>query len=193
LSTWPRQRSNVPQGERIILHGDHDNRQRARGLPRGAQDDLRTTSNQHVHLALDEFGGEGGEPLDVALRTAELDGEILALHIAEVTESMPKGLPDGDRRLRSLEDADARHFPHLLRLGCPWHAEGEEGKGDNEPDKRAAHIHLLIATWEPWPGLRQIVPCWCSRTYNCTATRRIARHCSISLRPVSREHPHGAS
>ena len=107
---------------------------------------------------MDELGDEGREPLDVALRTAELDDEIPVLHIAQVTESMPKGLPDGGRRLRSLEDADARHFPHLLRLGCTRHEEGEEGKGDHESDKSAPHSHLLITTCYTWPGLGQIVP-----------------------------------
>lgn len=43
-------------------------------------------------MALDELGGEGEEPLDVALRAAELEDEILALHVTKVPQSLLEGL-----------------------------------------------------------------------------------------------------
>src|SRR4029450_9588719 len=64
-----------------------------------------------VGLEPDQLGRQGGQPVIVPIRPSRFDDEVLALDVAEVTESLPQGLElarvAGGRR--DAEEADTRH------------------------------------------------------------------------------------
>src|SRR5262249_46330365 len=129
LPAWPLQPRNVPQGNRIIIHGDHDKGDCAAGLSGRLQGDLRPTGDQHVNIALDDLGGEDGEPLDVALRVAELDHKVLTLHVAEGPQSLlegGEGRPGAGVRVEGAEDQIADPGAFARRLGLDGKRRTEE-------------------------------------------------------------------
>jgi len=52
----------------------------------------RPACHNDVHVQTDQLGREAGEPVVLPLRPAELDGDVLTFHIAQLTQSLPKGL-----------------------------------------------------------------------------------------------------
>ena len=71
-----------------------------------------------VDAAFDEVRGEGGDPVVPAFAVPHLDGEVLALGVAERLEAGLEG-PDPVRALRERgrEHSDADHTPRLLSAG----------------------------------------------------------------------------
>src|SRR3989442_14948562 len=68
------------------------------------------------------------------------NGDVLALDIAEIVESLLKRRDVGlGRRLRFYrdQDTDPPHLPRLLRLGGEWRRECSE----NEPAKERSPVH----------------------------------------------------
>ena len=46
---------------------------------------------EHIRGQSDEFGGKGGQSVEVVGGIAVRKGDVLSLHIAEVAETLPKG------------------------------------------------------------------------------------------------------
>jgi hypothetical protein len=70
----------------------HDDRDSVGRVLRRAGHGGSAQGHNEIDLTLDQLGGQRGELRDVALRVAELDDEILALHPAEVAQAVAEGL-----------------------------------------------------------------------------------------------------
>src|SRR5215472_10554021 len=85
-------------------------------------DDRRVTAlgHDHVYLAVDEFGGQGRKAIEVALRPAIFDRDVLTLDVSAFAQSLAEcsnhSLRTSVVRRCGGEDADHRH--RLLRTGC---------------------------------------------------------------------------
>jgi hypothetical protein len=53
---------------------------------------VRTTDDDDIHWKLDELGRQGRHAIRLPLRESDVHGKILALHIAEITESLLEGV-----------------------------------------------------------------------------------------------------
>jgi len=108
----------------------------------------RPNRDKHFHLELDQLGSKGGEPLVVPLPIPPLDDKVLALHVAEVAQFLIEGLQIG-RRSGGMghEQADARGFHGLRRLGGEQRHKESEGKHRSKPDSMESHSDLLLSTW----------------------------------------------
>src|SRR5262249_57074126 len=77
----------------------------------------RTRRHDDVDLEPDQLGRKLREAIFVPLRPAVLDGDALALDVAEIAESLAERLEDLwlQRRRGGAEVPDARQSPRLLR------------------------------------------------------------------------------
>src|SRR4029079_12211952 len=97
------------------------------------------------------FGCEVAQPLLTPFCIAVLHDEVLALHIAELTQPLPEDLPQvGDQAGRArTEPPDPVHGRRLLRCGGERRHEDEESKRRDQPDGREPHGALLLSTLGP--------------------------------------------
>jgi len=120
LPTEPRQTGKVPQSNWIIVHRDHHNGDGAGDMPGGAQGCFRTSGEEQVNAKPDQLGRQARQPLKlVRSHGTSLDGQVLSLDIAEVTETLSEGtqgavVPDSRRR---REHAEPRYPPRWLCCG----------------------------------------------------------------------------
>src|SRR4030095_427417 len=89
-----------------------------------------------IHVETDQLGGEGGQPLILAFAIAVLDGDVLALHIAELAQSSAERLIAGDVRggHAGRENSDAGNSWRLLRFGRS-RSKDAESENDRESDQ----------------------------------------------------------
>jgi hypothetical protein len=85
----PRQAGDEPFPNRFLGARHHD-RARARGVL-GGVDGWAAPGHNYVDLEPDQLGRQVAGPLETPLRIAVLDDEVLALHVAEVTQTFPEG------------------------------------------------------------------------------------------------------
>jgi hypothetical protein len=128
----PRQTADEPRSQRI-RQGDDDDGDRRRGLlgrsGRGGprrHDDLDREAHQ--------LARQVGESLFLPLGIAELQDEIVSLHIAEVAQSLPESLKIFGVGTLTTEATDPMHFRRLLCLGGERRHAEAEGEQDDEPD-----------------------------------------------------------
>src|SRR6476659_7538236 len=104
---------------RVTDH-QHDNRNcRRRSL---GGNDPQSGRYDHIDVGTNQLGREFVEPINVTLRKPGLDDEVLALDVAEVTETNAKCL-DVAGSLRSIIDieiSDPSDTRRLLRPGSEW-------------------------------------------------------------------------
>jgi len=101
-----------------IAREDHDDRDGLRRGLRGQRGRARGRDD-HVHLEPDQIGGEGGQPLDVALGPAVLDLQVLPIDPAELAQAAQEGSqPLLDRfTSRGAEIANTVDLARGLRFG----------------------------------------------------------------------------
>ena len=115
--------------------------------PAGSANRRATSGDNHVHLALHQLSSEGGELLRSALRIARFQPQRLALHIAERTEALPKGLDAGIPVERTrTEPPDPVHCRRWLRLDGKQRHQDCKGEGGDEPASAAPHGRVLLHT-----------------------------------------------
>jgi hypothetical protein len=92
---------------------------------------------EDVRREPDQFGGEGREPVAVPFSITVGDGDVVSLHIAEITQALPKG---NETACGSLLGARFQHpnegsflLPRLC-LGDAWCREQAQGEHHNEPN-----------------------------------------------------------
>src|SRR5262249_8358851 len=105
---------DVATGERIVVNGNHHDRQRPRNGKRRLQADFRANSKNDVRHASREPPVAGFVPICVR-SLQKIKGEILSFLITELTHA-----PSDDHPLRlclrvSGESADSQHLLWLLR------------------------------------------------------------------------------
>jgi hypothetical protein len=108
----------TPDGVAPRSHHDRDRFGRGRG---GTGDGIAAVGHDDVNWEPDEFGRQLGQTLELAVREPELEGDILALDIAQRSQRISTGVVRRRRRRRSgTEDADAG----ILGVGCAPTAHG---------------------------------------------------------------------
>lgn len=74
--------------------------------------------NDDIHVEPDQFGCETREPIEPSLGVPELDGEVPALDVAQLTQPLLKGLEKRrGARVRGREVSDPVHLGFLRRRG----------------------------------------------------------------------------
>ena len=113
--------------------GRHDDRDRLR-RSFGGKGTGRTRCHDDVDLEPDQLGRNLREAIFVPLRPAVLDGDALALDVAEVAESLAERLEDLglQRRRGGAEVPEARQSPRLLRPSDQRRGEEAPGHGTEE-------------------------------------------------------------
>ena len=83
---------------------------------------------EHVGLECDQFGGEGGQAVELLRGKAVINAEVLPLAVAEVMEPLEEGFETGAGGGRLGKHAEAWHSGRPLRVRQPWpHEDGEHG------------------------------------------------------------------
>src|SRR5262245_36488433 len=109
----------------------HHDRDRVRGVL-GDADRGSAHAHQHVHRELDQLGRSVAEPLGTALRSPQLNNEILPLDIAEVAQTLPKSIQNLWGRAPTMEQTNPVHLCRLLRRGGERRHEDAKRKQDGE-------------------------------------------------------------
>ena len=119
-------------------------------------------------LERDQFGGEGGQTVELLRGKAVVNAEVLSLVVAEVMEPLEEGLERGagGGPLGPLEEhAEAWHFGRPLRVSQPWPHEDGEHKGAQTHDRPVLHGRFLSSVpWLPWMGEHEGYPRMSSAT-----------------------------
>src|SRR5262249_23666511 len=123
----------------------HHDRDRVRGVL-GGTDRSSAHAHKHVHLELDQLGRPIAEPLGTALRSPELDDEILTLNVAEGPKALPESLQNLRGRAPTMEQTDPVYLCRLLRIGGERRREQAQGEHYDAPDSATPHGHLLTST-----------------------------------------------
>ncbi len=134
VPAWAREVADEARPPRV-----RDARQHNGYFPRGTLGRLGgqgARGHDDAHLQAHEVRRELTGPLAICVRRSPLDGEVLALDIAELAQAQTKSLHEliASRELRETEDADARHGGQRLGVGRgPIHETGEEdGRGEDD-------------------------------------------------------------
>src|SRR5262249_40468510 len=91
-----------------------------------------------INLERNQFGGKRRVPLELPLGVSRFDHEVVALHVAEVTHSLVKGLSQAGSTGAIRQPAYSRGVGHLLgfddgRANGPTH--------DKSDDEGMPHLH----------------------------------------------------
>jgi hypothetical protein len=99
-----------------------------------------------MHLEPDQLGDQLSVKLRLAVSVSVLDGDILAIDVAEVVQPQPecRSVRLSQRcRLGREQDTDPRHSPRLLRLSTE--RRGKEAASDSRQDEGPTLHHSI--TW----------------------------------------------
>jgi hypothetical protein len=104
---------------------------------------------------VDQLGGQGVEAVPLVRRIAILQADGLPLHIAEVAETLSKGIEGEDLGIIGVRAVRWLVRPEhtnqwdvaVLRCGGAWRPQDTQSKNDEDPDSA-----------EPLAGLRTSVP-----------------------------------
>src|SRR5215831_6091803 len=102
----------------------------------------RTIGGHHddIHVQADHLRREAGKPIGPSLSVPELNDEILALGVAQLAQSLFKGLKYPCRaRITGRQYADPGNFRRLS-----FNSERRENETDSENDRKPdpPHTHL---------------------------------------------------
>jgi hypothetical protein len=99
-----------------IGHRPNDDRDRL-GHLLGRQRAGHRCRHEDVHVQPDQLGDERGEALGLALRRSVLNGNVVALDVAQVAQPLPEGLDLGGLRSRvhDTETSTARWWLRVRR------------------------------------------------------------------------------
>jgi hypothetical protein len=124
-----------------LQHDDGDGRGR---LPGGLG---RTGHVRHddIYSEPDQFRRERGQLVIFALGRSPLDGDVLALDVAELAQPLPEGLRCILRgRIEGQQDPDPRHLRRPLRISGEWRREDGKSKRHHKSDGREPHGDFLL-------------------------------------------------
>src|SRR5262249_36043512 len=110
----------------------------------GGADLPRARDEDEIDGDRDQLGGQLGQTLELSVRAAELDEEILAHNIAVLAEAVDeRALRRIGVRVESgtgVEDADAVHLPRwLLCLGGERGGEERQYQNEHRGKQRSSH------------------------------------------------------
>jgi hypothetical protein len=147
VAAWPRETGHIPQGNRVVVTGHHDDGDRVGGAPGGPQRSLGTRRNDHVNVETDQLSGEAWEPLELPLRGLDLERQVLAFHVPQLLQSLREA-PEDQRGAAGTgeEDADPKDFPRQLRIGREQRHEEAEGERHEAPNGTIPHGGVLQHT-----------------------------------------------
>ena len=151
-------------GDKPLPHGivdyHEDNGNRAGRLSRHPGRGGRHC-HEDLHGELDQLGCERWEPVFLPLRKTIFHDDVLAFHVAEVTQPLPEGLQvmhRGGGQGIICEHPGPGHFGHWLRLGGERCREEAKDERDDVPEDATPHGRLLTSA-----SCRSLLPYECSR------------------------------
>jgi hypothetical protein len=100
-----------------------------------------------VHLELHQLGRELGEAFGSRMRSSPFNGDVLSLHVAELTQSVVKGIVKPGI---CLEHANPRNLWQLLRLRSE--RRGEEHDGGPHDERSAIHHWMIVVACSSTEG-----------------------------------------
>ena len=120
-------------------------RHRRGGIPR----------DEDIHRQPHQISDEGGVALGVVLCPADLQGDGLALDVAQIAQPLAEPRPTAarvPRRETRLQHAKLWELPRWLCRSDERHDEQAQGEGDDEPDSAAPHGGVLqnARACSPW-------------------------------------------
>ena len=144
IASRSREASDESQTHGIIAK-THDDRDGARRLF-GGESPCGATDNEAVDLESDHLGNQLRKTLDLAVRKARLDDEILAFRIAQFLEALCERLVSRwcSRGRADLDVTDSIHFCRRLRVSSERRGEEDESQHHDEPNELEPHGHLLL-------------------------------------------------
>src|SRR5215475_5064882 len=105
----------------------------------------RRRRHDDVDLETDQFGGEGGQFLELALGESGLDGDVLPFDVPVVAQPLPEGRL-AERIGASGQIADAGESrPGLLRLDHDGRKSDADGNSDRESDPLHEHLGWMTS------------------------------------------------
>src|SRR4051812_48056699 len=89
--------------------------------------------HDHIDLAANEIGGQGGQPIIAILRPAVFDRHVLILDITHIAQPLAESDHKRRRRARggAMEESDYRHH-FLLRANGEWPRSHRAAKKTDE-------------------------------------------------------------
>ena len=116
-----------------IAHRGHDDGDRAGGLL-GSEDDRIPGRHDDIDLQPDELCEKLRKPVELSVRRPEFDDEVLALHVAELAQTVARGLPQMAADIATFEKRDSSDPRASLPLsGERRGKEAERDAGDECP------------------------------------------------------------
>ena len=93
---------------------------------------------------LDQLGGQGGQPVDLARGIAVRKAEVLPLHIAQVVQALPEGrkAPPEVRRGVWFQHADQWDVSPRLPFSGGEHSKETAGESEEHPEDSTLHSAL---------------------------------------------------
>ncbi|HZP36526.1 MAG TPA: hypothetical protein VFE48_08545 [Methylomirabilota bacterium] len=93
VAARPREAPDVAPRDRIVVDGDHQDRQMRARITRRPQRGLGTDREQHVHPEPDQLAHQLREPIGLTVRIPEFDDEVLALHVTQLGQTAGERYP----------------------------------------------------------------------------------------------------
>ena len=92
---------------------------RVGGTPGGPQRCLSSRSNDHVDVETDQLGSEAREPLELPLRSPDIEHKVLAFDVPQLLQPLLEGLEDlGPGRVGVRERGRRRPTRKTFPDGC---------------------------------------------------------------------------
>jgi hypothetical protein len=144
IPAGPRQAADESRPNRI-RQGDHDDGHRRRRLL-GCSGCGSPCRDEDLDGEAHELGRQRGEPLVLPLGIAELQDEIIPLHIAEGAQRLPEDLEIGiGAAAPARESTNAMHVRGWLCVGRAW--DDEETHDQHDEERQRGH-RITSSAWK---------------------------------------------
>src|SRR5262245_7326866 len=121
----PSQTGDELERNRVEVDAHDDDWDRCRRFLGGTRREISGCKDD-IHLETDQLGREVREPIDLSLGVPELDGEVLAVDVAQLAQPLLKGLEKcRSTRVRTRQVSDPVHLA-FLRGGGKRSGQEEE-------------------------------------------------------------------
>ena len=145
VSALPREAGDDARGNGVA-NGRHDNGYR-RGRALGHKRPRYRMGHDDVNLEANQLGRQIGEPIALPLRPSVLNDNVLALHVAEVTQARPQCIYPARETGSGLgtQEPNPRDLRRLLRIDGERRYENAQGEDDDndEPEHAEPNRGLL--------------------------------------------------
>ena len=130
-----------------IADGDHDDRNRAGGVP-GRHRRRRRHRDDDGHVEPDQLGCKVAQPVEIKLRMSLLDGDVPVLDIAEISKPLTEGIESSPAQGRMPRRCPEKTNLRDLRRLLPARRERPNGR-TTEQGHELAPLHSITSSARP--------------------------------------------